>query len=144
MFEISPFEYTIVKGRRKNDPSAINIPASFDIETCSFYLSKDGKAITTPEYYLLEEKDQKKYEKRACLVAWGFGIIDKVYFGRTWEELVYFLYTLKNMLHLDPENLILPVAVHNLSYEYQWIRKRYEWCKVFRLFGIMIGRIPQK
>ena len=131
MYEISPFDYTIVPGRRKKEPSAINVPASFDIETCSFYLSDKGKAITCPEFYRLSEKEQKHYQKRACLVAWGFGLVDKVYFGRTWKELVYFLYTLKNMLNLDPDNLILPVAVHNLSYEYQWIRKRYEWIKVF-------------
>lgn len=131
MYEISPFEYEIVKGRKRKDPSAINIPASFDIETCSFYLSKDGKAITTPEFYKLSEKDQKNYEKRACLIAWGFGLVDKVYFGRTWKDLVDFLYTLKNMLHLDPESLILPVAVHNLSYEYQWCRRRFEWVRVF-------------
>ena len=126
-------ENNVVEGRRKKDPASVNLPFSFDIETCSFYLRDDGKRVlTTPEFYKLESrKEARRYQKRGCLVAWGFGEVDHVVFGRTWDEFITLLYHLKDKYKLDPKTKILPVYVHNLSYEFQWIRKRLKWVSVF-------------
>lgn len=96
------------KDRHKN---YYNIPCSFDVETSSFY---------------------DKNEKRACLVCWSFCIYDVVIFGRTWGEFETMLQTIKERLKLS-EELRLLIYCHNLQYEFQWIRKHFEWAKVFSL-----------
>lgn len=88
-----------------------NIPAAFDIETSSFYLNG---------------------EKRACMYIWQFGIQSWVTSGRTWDELTSFIELLKLALGISPK-LKLLVYVHNLPYEFQWIRKHFHWDKVFLL-----------
>lgn len=92
-----------------------NVPASFDIETSSFY---EGGNL--PE------------NKRAIMYIWMFGIGDIVTYGRTWEEFEFFIQTLSVFLDLN-ENHRLPVYVHNLAYEWQFIRKHFKWDKVFLL-----------
>ena len=93
-----------------------NIPASFDIEVSSFY--QDG--IVIPE------------NKRAIMYIWMFGIGDLVTYGRTWEEFMQLIDGLKIVLDLN-ENRRLYVYVHNLPYEWQFIRKRIQWDQVFFL-----------
>lgn len=88
-----------------------NIPAAFDIETSSFYLNG---------------------EKRACMYIWQFGIQSWVTSGRTWDEFVNFIELLKLALGVSSK-LKLLVYVHNLPYEFQWIRKHFNWDKVFLL-----------
>ena len=88
-----------------------NIPAAFDIETSSFYLNG---------------------EKRAIQYIWMFGINNLVTYGRTWQELKAFLSVLSTVLGLDKERRLV-VYIHNLSYEFQWFRKRFEWEEVFLL-----------
>lgn len=87
------------------------VPCAFDIETTSFY---DGK------------------NKRATMYIWQFGINDYTFVGRTWEEFLYFTKTLCEVMELNDRNQII-VYVHNLSYEFQWIRKYFQWEKVFAL-----------
>lgn len=91
--------------------SFYNVPAAFDIETSSFYYNG---------------------EKTGSMYIWQFGILNWVTYGRTWDELKSFLKTLSQLLGLDRE-LKLVVYVHNLSYEWQWMRKRFKWDKVFFL-----------
>lgn len=93
-----------------------NIPSSFDIETSSFY----ENAIISPE------------NKRAIMYIWMFGIGDLVTYGRTWEELEVFLIALQAILGIDSKHRLV-VYVHNLPYEWQFIRKRFKWDKVFLL-----------
>lgn len=93
-----------------------NIPAAFDIETTSFYVDN----IKEPE------------NKRAILYHWQFGIWNLVTTGRTWDELLQFLSTLSIVLDLSPEKR-LAIYVHNLPYEFQWLRKRIDWEKIFIL-----------
>lgn len=93
-----------------------NIPAAFDIETSSFY--QDG--IVIPE------------NKRAIMYIWMFGIGDLVTYGRTWEEFDVFLQGLNIVLDLH-ENRRLLVFVHNLPYEWQFMRKHFDWSTVFFL-----------
>ena len=92
-----------------------NIPAAFDIEVTSFY---DGERL--PE------------NKRAIMYVWQFGIYNLVTTGRTWGEFLAFCRVLRKVLHLG-ENRRLVVYVHNLPYEFQFIRKRLDWENVFML-----------
>lgn len=93
-----------------------NVPAAFDIETTSFYINDSGQ----PE------------DKRAILYHWQFGIWNLVTTGRTWEEFLVFLDAVRVVLDLSDEKKLL-VYIHNLPYEFQWMRKRIQWEKVFLL-----------
>lgn len=130
-----PTDFEVVKGRRKNDPESVNLPCSFDIETSSFYFNpKTGETISVPEFFARQDanpKSVKRFEKRGCLVAWGVGINGEIAFGRTWRDLLDFFSLLSKHFELNPEKRILPIYVHNLSYEFQWIRKRMNWESVF-------------
>ena len=88
-----------------------NIPAAFDIETSSFY---DGE------------------EKCAIMYEWTFGILNWVTYGRTWEQLKLLLSCIAGALNLDQDHRLI-VYVHNLPYEFQFMRKRFSWTKVFLL-----------
>ena len=98
--------------------SFYNVPAGFDIETSSFY--ENG-------------------EKRAIMYEWTFGIgfasngeIEYlITAGRTWDEFDILLSALSSWLNLEPESRRLVVYVHNFPYEWQFIRKRFTWNKVF-------------
>lgn len=89
-----------------------NIPVSFDIETSSF---------RTPEG-----------RKHACMYIWQFGMAGSVIIGRTWEEFFAFLEALINHFNLSKKKKLY-IYVHNLAYEFQWIKKYFEWEKVFAL-----------
>lgn len=100
-------DYPIVKNRR--NIKYYNIPAAFDIEASSFM---DGE------------------QKRGIMYIWMFGIDDMVTYGRTWKEFKSFIRVLSTVLNLSSD-LRLPVYIHNLAYEFQWIRKHFEWDEVF-------------
>ena len=89
-----------------------NCPASFDIETSSFY-NEDG-------------------EKRACMYIWQMGFNGTVIYGRTWEEWLNCLEQLVDYLELDETHRLI-IYVHNLGYEFQFIRKFFDWDKVFAI-----------
>lgn len=95
----------------------VNSPAAFDIETSSFY-DHDVKCAITYEW------------------TFGIGYIKdgefrrlKTY-GRTWEQFKLLLGVVKEILGLyDKRRLV--VYVHNLPYEWQFMRKHFSWTKVF-------------
>ena len=80
-------------------------PLSFDIETSSFYQGED---------------------KAACMYIWQVAIGDNVYIGRTWEQWMQFNKLLSDGLNLS-ENKRIIFYVHNLSYEFQFMRLYYDW-----------------
>lgn len=92
---------------RKN--KLANVPCSFDIETTSFY-----------------DHD----EKRAIMYVWQFGFNGFVTMGRTWGEFIILLKRIQKKLGLN-EHKKLICYVHNLSFEFQFIRKLFTWVKVF-------------
>lgn len=92
-----------------------NTPFSFDIETSSFFRSTG-----------------KDDEKVAIMYEWTFGINGAVIVGRTWDEFFPMLATICEYLNLSVNKRIC-VYVHNLSYEFQFIRKWLEWEKVFSI-----------
>lgn len=91
--------------------SFYNIEAAFDIETTS---TKCGD------------------EKRAFMYVWqiGIGYQNPVFYGRTWSEFVDLCDQLSAYLGLS-ERKRLVIYVHNLGFEFQFMRKYFEWLDVF-------------
>lgn len=90
--------------------SYLNVPCAFDIETTSMVING---------------------EKFAFSYVWQFGIgLNDVYYGRTWGELLDFLEDLQGYLGLN-ENKRLIIYVHNLGYEFQFMRKYFNWVNIF-------------
>lgn len=105
-----------------------NIPVAFDIETSSFYRDKHGK-----QYTYEEVKDRKdRFEKVANMYVWQLGINGNVIVGRTWQEFEEVCEYIVKTLELN-ENRRLIIYIHNLSYEFQFIRQRFEWERVFSI-----------
>lgn len=89
-----------------------NVSAAFDIETSSF----------VSEYS----------EKTAIMYVWTLGINGYCFIGRTWDEFINALSILSRFLLLNSEKRLI-IYVHNLAYEFQFIRKHFNWYKVFSL-----------
>lgn len=94
-----------------------NCPASFDIETSSFISGVD---------------ENNNAIKAATMYIWQLGINGVIIYGRTWGEFIEVYECLLNELNLSNE-LSLIIYVHNLGYEFQFIRKLFEWKKVFAI-----------
>lgn len=92
-----------------NRISYYNVPCSFDIETSSFY---------------------DKNEKRSIMYIWQFAMYDNAVIGRTWSDFYNLIERISNIYRLNACKRIV-IYVHNLSYEFQFIRKRFEWIDVF-------------
>lgn len=101
---------TVTKKRGK--PSYYQCPISFDIETTSFYSGQ--------------------LEKAATMYAWALSIQGFVIVGRKWEQFQSVYEKLIDLFEPDTNNRII-IYVHNLSYEFQFICKHFEWEKVFAL-----------
>lgn len=85
----------------------INLPCAFDIETSSFYDSERNK--------------------KACCYLWQFGFNGKVIIGRNlFTEFVSFIKKFTTSLNLSSKKRVI-CYVHNLAYEFQWIRKYFNW-----------------
>ena len=125
MINCKEFQYhfgDIVGDRKKVD----NTIYSFDIETSS-YLILDGKVIPAIKYLELTEDEQERAEFKSCMYIWMFSINDIVYYGRTWEELKGFLIRLENW-GTDCKKYVF---VHNLAYEFQFLRNIFNMKNVF-------------
>ena len=107
VFEIISF----IPKVRKNNRSIeyLNFPNSFDIETTSTKIGDN---------------------ERAFMYIWQFGLNGAVIYGRRWEEFIELLQMLQEQYDLN-ENRRIVVYVHNLSYEFQFIRKLFSWYQVF-------------
>lgn len=96
----------------KKSVEYLNLESGFDIETTSTTIDED---------------------KFSFMYLWGFGIgenADFLVYGRTWEEFKELINYISNELNLSPERRLV-VYVHNLGYEFQFMRKHFEWLEVF-------------
>ncbi len=117
---------------KKKGVEYYNVSCAFDIETTSFYYdNKQNIQLTNEEYKKLCNKNPKYMaDKRAIMYVWQFQIEKFVFIGRTWGEFKTFINKLSSLLMLN-EKRVLTVYVHNLSYEFQFIRKHFDWTKIF-------------
>ena len=112
---------------KSKDKIYYNLAMSFDIETSSFYEDKNGVIYTNDDYRKL--KHTVKADKKAIMYIWQFAIEDNVIIGRTWNDFLYFCKKLYDFLNLKERYIV--VYVHNLSYEFQFICKWFNWVDIF-------------
>ena len=107
--ELNNLDFEIVKSNKKI--TYINIEAAFDIETTSMKIGDT---------------------KVAFMYVWMFGIEfgKETYYGRSWEEFVKLCEAIQHSFQLN-EKRRLVIYVHNLGYEFQFMRKYFEWTEVF-------------
>lgn len=79
---------------------------------------------------LIENEPQKEKDKHSIVYCWQFAINGTVIFGRHMMEFVKLL----NMIEkrMDPKEKVL-IFVHNLAFEFQFLRKYLKWKKVFSI-----------
>lgn len=108
-----------IQSFKKNNKNIeyLNLPLAFDIETTSFYKK-------------VQSTEQK--EKRAIMYEWSFSFYGYVIIGRTWEEFLYVIDFISDWFRTNNERRIV-VYVHNLAYEFQFMRKWFKWSEVFAL-----------
>lgn len=102
-------EIEFIKNGRKG--KVANVASVFDIEATSLY--KEG-------------------EKQCCMYAWTFGLNGRAIRGRTWQEFIDITDKLIKAYNLSQQKRII-IYIHNLSYEFQWFKKYFEWENVFSL-----------
>ncbi len=96
-------KYIFCKNKVHNQIRYLEIPCAFDIETTTISPADDSRPY-------------------AFMYHWQFCMGEDVYFGRTWEELTNFWDHISYHLQLNHYTR-LPVYVHNLAYEFQFLRK---------------------
>lgn len=92
-----------------------NLPFSFDIETSSF-----------------ERENNGKNEKLGVMYVWQLGVNGYIILGRFWFEFIECIKAISNYFQLN-ENKRVIIYVHNLSFEFQFIRKMFDWLNVFSI-----------
>lgn len=102
--------YKFIKTNKKIE--YLNIPIAFDIESSSI--------------------DDELGNKIAFMYAYTLNINGKHILGRTWESFIINLDKIKEFYSLCNERRII-IYVHNLAYEFQFMRARFKWKKVFAL-----------
>lgn len=106
---IDGLDFDVIRTNKKVD--YINLPCGFDIETTSY---------------------KHEGQKTAFMYIWALGIGHDtgVYYGRTWEEFADVCELLQRKWGLNSERRLV-VYVHNLGYEFQFMRKHFTWTNVF-------------
>ena len=108
---LKTLDYKVVRSRKKVE--YINLACAFDIETTSTTKVQTG-------------------EKVAFMYVWmlGIGHNQPITYGRSWSEFKAKCKELQEEYGLD-ENRRLPVYVHNLGYEFQFMRSHFNFTEVF-------------
>lgn len=106
------------KQEKRTRIAYLNLACAFDIETTSFRLPPNP----------LKKNDDG--EKRGCMYAYVLGINGRCHIGRTWDEFIDDLSVLKEYYGLGVSRRLV-IYVHNLAFEFQFIRNLFSWGKVF-------------
>lgn len=117
MIEINKLTEKVLKSitintvRTNKKVTYLNIESAFDIETTSLKIQE---------------------QKSGFMYIWMFGIGygQPVYYGRTWEQFIKLCKMLQEVYKLNDEKRLV-VYVHNLGYEFQFMRKYFTWDDVF-------------
>jgi len=102
-------DYSTVKNNRKIE--YINLASGFDIETTSTMV--EGEKVAFAYIWMI-----------------GIGENTPIFYGRTWGEFYELCELLKEYFQLWDERRLV-VYVHNLGYEFQFMRKYFKWLEVF-------------
>ena len=104
-------EIPFVKSKKRSGGEYANYPCSFDIETTSFY--DNG-------------------EKRSTMYVFVLYIGRKYIIGRTWDEFMYYINRISQYYELNVNRRLI-IFIHNLEFEFQFLRKYFQWVNVFSL-----------
>lgn len=112
MIELSMTEVkqVIKRQRKKSSIHYYNCPCAFDIETTSFI--------------------NERHEKTSIMYVWMLGLNGLCMMGRTWREFINVINTISDVLDLNYNNRLI-IGVHNLGYEFQFMRHYFDWDNVF-------------
>ena len=110
------------------EPQAIDINTiiCLDTEVSSYWINQKGNVLE----YFPEVSDyiyNEKWLKGSCLYIWMIGINDKVYYGRD----IYELYDFLQVIEGDIQGDCAYIYVHNLAYEFQFLRNILDITDVF-------------
>lgn len=106
-----PKSKTITNNKTGERKKYLELASAFDIETTN-YVNDDG-------------------EEHSAMYIWMFGIGGCVIIGRTWEEFISLMRTVSDTFGTGKDDLRLICGVHNLSFEFQFLRHRCRWTKIF-------------
>ena len=112
-----------IQGKRKKFDNTIY---TFDIETTS-YLILNNKQIPALDYLKLSKQEQQECIFMSNMYIWMFSVNEKVYYGRTWSELKQLLLRIE-FWGTDVKKYVF---VHNLAYEFQFMRNAFKIKNVF-------------
>lgn len=109
--DLSEIKYS--SSKKRNGVEYLNLESAFDIETTSTEI--EGR-------------------KTAFMYAWmvGVGHDQPVYYGRTWGGFKRFMQDVVEFFDLSTDRRLV-VYVHNLGFEFQFIRKHFEWATSFNM-----------
>ena len=110
--KLSNAKFITIK-ENKEDVQYLDLSLSFDTETTSTYIEPDGIK-----------------EKFAFMYVWQFGIDGYYCYGRTWEEFIHLCKFIQSALNLNDKKRVI-IFIHNLSFEFQFFRKYFDWLNVF-------------
>ena len=110
--KLSNAKFITIK-ENKEDVQYLNLSLSFDTETTSTYIEPNGIK-----------------EKFAFMYVWQFGIDGYYCYGRTWEEFIHLCKFIQSSLNLNDKKRVI-IFIHNLSFEFQFFRKYFDWLNVF-------------
>lgn len=95
---------------------------TFDIETSSILLL-NGDVISSDKYEDLTDSDKDECIKIGFMYIWMLGLNERIFYGRTWEELSIFF----GMLNKRKKHIF----VHNVSFEFQFLSGHFKLNNVF-------------
>lgn len=111
---------TVKKRQGKKTYEYINLACAFDIETTSFY-----RSTGTIKPQKLKSKSDKDNTKSAFMYVWQCMINGIIIMGRTWSEFSDLIDTLSETFKLDKRRRLV-IYVHNLAYEFQFMRRYFK------------------
>lgn len=120
-FDFAWFGLHKIQKRKRGNPKGrghekfLDLVTAFDIETTKYIYKQD--------YDKKKKKHIPRYQSYMYIWAWQFGESYTV-IGRTWDEFIQFRNELKKYI---PAKTKLMVFVHNLSYEFQFLRGIYNF-----------------
>ena len=92
--------------------------------------SEDEQLNNIIDAYVMNKSVNENEVKHSLLYCWQFCIDGKFVFGRTIEDLIKMFNKIASLTSKD--NRVI-VWVHNLAFEFQFIRKLLKWKKVFAI-----------
>ena len=108
---LKSFNYYVYE--RTKQPSYVDVICAFDTESTSTYIG-EGKAKS----------------KLGIMYGWSFCINGYTIIGRTYQELCEMLSYISDYYQLNTKRKLI-VYVHNLAWDFQFIRKWFDWECVF-------------